>query len=297
MKVLISGSTGFVGEALVAALQARGHDPIRLVRRLGDSGEPEILWNPSEGTLNAEALEGMGGVVNLSGENIASGRWNPEKKRRIRDSRIAATTLLSETIAHLGRKPQVMVSASAIGYYGDRGDELLDEQSKPGEGFLAEVCRHWESATEPAEKAGIRVCHLRIGAVLDPAGGALGAMLKPFKLGLGGVVGRGDQFMSWITRDDLVGAIIHCLETPALSGPVNAMAPHPVTNREFTIALGSALGRPTLLPVPAFGLKLLMGEMGENLMLMSTRAVPRRLEATGYAFKHPDIDTALEALL
>jgi uncharacterized protein (TIGR01777 family) len=297
MRIAISGSTGFVGDALIAKLKEQGHEVIRLVRRPGETVDPEILWNPAEGTLNPEALEGIGGVINLSGENIASGRWTPEKKRRIRDSRVAATTLLSETIARLKQKPQVMVSASAIGYYGDRGDELLDESSAPGTGFLAEVCQHWESAAQPAEKAGIRVCLLRIGAVLDPAGGALGKMLAPFKMGMGGVVGRGDQYMSWITREDLVGAILHCLDTPGLAGPVNAMAPNPVTNREFTAALGKALGRPTLVPVPAFALKMLLGELGENLALVSTRAVPRQLEAAGFTFTHPDIDTALEALL
>lgn len=296
MKVLVSGASGFVGAALEEALQGAGHEMLRLVRPAG-GGESGIPWDPERGQLNPADLSGVDAVVNLSGENIATGRWTDDKKRRILESRVASTRLLSETLAHLERPPRVLVSASAIGFYGDRGDELLDEDSAPGEGFLVDVCKQWEAATKPAQEAGIRVALLRIGAVLDPAGGALGRMLAPFKMGLGGVVGGGRQYMSWITRADLVGAILYCIETESLRGPVNAMSPQPVTNRAFTRALASALHRPAVLPMPAFAVKLAFGEMGENLMLASTRAVPRRLEGAGFVFQHPDIDTALRALL
>ncbi len=256
-----------------------------------------MLWEPAGGAINPAGLEGIEGVVHLSGENIASGRWTTEKKQRLLDSRINTTDLLCRALAQLAQPPRVLVSASAIGYYGDQGDAVLDETAAPGHGFLADICQQWENATAPAAEAGIRVANVRIGAVLDPAGGLLGMMLRPFKLGLGGVIGPGTQYMSWITRDDVVGAFVHCLEMDRLSGPVNGMTPQPVTNREFTKALGAALHRPTLFPMPAFAVKVLFGEMGENLMLASTRAVPRRLEETGYQFRHPDIETALADLL
>jgi uncharacterized protein (TIGR01777 family) len=296
MKVLVSGASGFVGEALLSALRDADHGVLRLVRRERGDGAC-VPWDPARGQLDPALLTGIEAAVNLSGENIATGRWTSEKKRRILESRVASTRVLSETLARLDPLPRVLVSASAIGFYGDRGGELLDEDSAPGTGFLAEVCQQWEAATEPARAAGIRVVLLRIGAVLDPAGGALAKMVFPFKMGLGGVVGDGGQYMSWITRADLVGAILHALNTEALHGPVNAMSPQPVTNREFTRALASALHRPALLPMPAFGVKLAFGEMGENLMLASTRAVPRRLEESGFVFQHPEICAALRALL
>jgi len=297
MRVLVTGSTGLVGNALVDRLKADGYDVVRLVRKRGRHQEPEVLWDPDEGKIARDGLEAMGAVVHLAGENISGERWTDAKKQRIRDSRIVGTALLSSALAGLADPPKVLVSASAIGFYGDRGDELLDETAAPGTGFLAEVCQGWENATEKAEKAGIRVAHLRTGVVLSREGGALGLMKTPFKLGLGGVLGSGRQYMSWITLDDLVGAIVHALRNDKLEGPVNAMAPNTVTNREFTKTLGKVLGRPTILPVPAFGLRLVLGDMADEMLLASVRATPTRLLETGFAFTMPELEPALRALL
>jgi uncharacterized protein (TIGR01777 family) len=261
------------------------------------AGPRAIAWDPAAGRIDAARLEGFDAVVHLAGEPIAEGRWNEAKKRRILESRVAGTRLLCETLARLSSPPRVLVCASAIGWYGDRGDETLTEDSAPGGGFLADVCRQWEAAADPARAKSIRVVHLRSGVVLTPAGGALNKMLTPFRMGVGGVVGSGSQWMSWIGLDDEIGAILHALVTESLSGPVNAVAPRPVTNREFTKTLGGVLGRPTVMPMPAFAARLVFGEVADALLLSSQRVQPARLEATGYRFRHPDLAGALAHLL
>jgi hypothetical protein len=296
MNILVTGSTGLVGSQVVAFLSTGGHRVLRLVRGAARRDD-EIAWNPNAGTIDATKLEGLDGVVHLAGENIASGRWNAARKARIRDSRVNGTRLLSETLAKLERKPRVLVSASAIGFYGDRGDEVLTENSAPGSSFLCDVCRQWEAATQPAKDAGIRVVNLRIGVVLTPRGGALAKMLTPFQLCVGGIVGNGKQFWSWIAIDDVVGAIHHALTHEELSGPVNAVAPDAMTNRDFTKILGKVLRRPTIAPLPAFVVKLLLGEMGQELLLASSRVVPNRLQQTGYQFRCPTLEVALRHVL
>ncbi len=297
MKVLVSGASGLVGSALVPFLTAGGHRVTRLVRSQPRPGVAEIHWDPAAGVQDLRSLEGMDAVVHLAGENIASGRWTAARKARIRDSRVTGTSTLCETLTRLAQPPKVLVSASAIGYYGDRGAEPLWENSAFGTGFLPEVCRVWEEATQPAVHKGIRVVLLRIGIVLSPAGGALAKLLFPFKLGLGGIIGSGKQYMSWIALDDVAGAIHHALVTDTLQGPVNAVAPFPVTNREFTKTLGWVLGRPTVLPLPAFAAHLALGEMADALLLASTRVEPKRLLATQYAFRCPELDGALRHVL
>jgi uncharacterized protein (TIGR01777 family) len=297
MHVLVTGASGLVGSALVPFLTTGGHRVSRLVHSAPRLGQAEILWQPETGSIATLALEGVDAVVHLAGENITTGRWTAEKKANIRASRVQGTRLLCDALAQLVHPPRVLVSASAIGYYGDRGAESLHEASRPGAGFLAEVCQAWEAATAPAAERGIRVVHLRFGMVLSPAGGALAQMLVPFKLGAGGVLGSGRQYMSWMALDDAIGAILHALMTPALQGPVNAVAPQPLTNREFTAVLGRVLGRPTLLPLPALAARLAFGEMADALLLASARVEPRRLIDTGYAFRYPDLESALRHLL
>lgn len=297
MRIAVSGSTGLVGSEVVASLSAAGHEVARLVRRVPAPGEKAVRWNPEKGKIDAAGLEGLDAVIHLAGENIASGRWNAARKAAIRDSRVNGTRLLSEALAGLARPPKTLVCASAIGYYGDRGADLLTEESPPGTGFLSDVCREWEAASEPAARKGIRIVALRIGVVLTPKGGALSRMLPPFRAGLGGVIGGGRQYVSWVALDDLVGIVLHALQSGELRGPVNAVAPVPVTNRELTEALGRVLSRPTLLPVPAFALRLAMGEMADALLLASTRVAPRRLEETGYRFRFPELGGALRHLL
>ncbi len=297
MKILLTGASGLIGSALTAKLTDAEHEVTRLVRSSPNRERREIQWDPSAGRLDAAALEGFDAVVHLAGESIATGRWTAAKKERIRSSRVQGTRLLAETLARLQRPPEILVSASAIGYYGDRGDEELDEGSAPGSGFLAEVCRQWEAAAEPAGEAGIRVVHPRIGLVLSATGGVLAKMLPMFRLGLGGPIGSGRQYVSWITLDDLVGAICHVIATDSLSGPVNAVAPEPATNREFTRALGRALRRPARLPAPAFALRAMLGTMADELLLASTRVIPRRLVDSGFAFDDPDLEPAFRRLL
>src|SRR5215471_11095462 len=247
MRVVVSGSTGLIGCRLLPFLAARGHSVVRLVR--GEARqEGQILWDPSSGTIPSDRMEGSDAVVHLAGENIAARRWTTAQKNRIRDSRVRGTQFLSEALARLVQPPRVLVCASAIGYYGDRGDELLDEDSPAGTGFLAQVCQEWEMATEAASKRGIRVVRLRLGVVLSPAGGALSKMLTPFKMGVGGVIGDGRQYMSWIALDDVVYAIDHLLGAGSVDGPVNGVGPCPATNREFTKALGKVLSRPVVFP-------------------------------------------------
>lgn len=292
-RVIVTGASGLIGASLTASLAAAGHRVDRLVRREPASGSSEIRWDPGAGVLDPVPLEGAGAVVHLAGESVAAGRWTAARKAAIRRSRVEGTRLLAETLARLDRPPGVLVSASATGYYGAAGDEPLTEASAAGAGFLAEVCRAWEAATEPAARAGIRVVTLRIGLVLAARGGALGQMLVPFRLGLGGVVGTGRQWMSWIALGDLIGAILHLLGAGDVAGPVNAVAPGPVTNREFTRTLGRVLGRPTLAPLPAPLVRLLFGEMGQTLLLDGARVLPARLLASGFRFLAPDLETAL----
>ncbi|HYG82213.1 MAG TPA: TIGR01777 family oxidoreductase [Pyrinomonadaceae bacterium] len=296
MKIVVTGASGLVGSRLVPSLEAKGHEVLRLVRN-APAGPREVRWDPSKGTVDAAALEGVDAAVHLAGENLAEGRWTEEKKRRIRESRVKGTKLISETLAGLARKPEVLVSASAVGFYGDRGAEVLTEESAPGDDFLADVCREWERATAAAEGAGIRVVHTRFGVILSGEGGALKKMLFPFRMGVGGKLGSGRQYVSWVAIDDAVGAIEYALENKRLRGPVNVVAPQPVTNYEFTKALGGALSRPTIFPVPVFALRLLFGEMADATLLASQRADPSRLKESGYVFKHPDITGALRHVL
>lgn len=295
MKVLVSGSSGLIGASLVSFLTAGGHRVTPLVRSKA-SADDVVLWNPEHGNIDVRRLEGLDGVVHLAGENIAE-RWTPEKRAKIRNSRVQGTRLLAESLAHLAQPPRVLVSASAIGYYGDRGDEVLCEESTSGSGFLPEVCREWEAATQPAAEKAIRVANLRIGLVLSPAGGALAKMLTPFRIGAGGVIGSGRQYMSWIALDDVIAAIYHALSNEVLRGPVNAVAPNPVTNREFTHTLGRVLSRPTLFPMPAFAARLAFGEMADELLLASQRVAPARLVETGFIFRYPMLEDALRHLL
>ncbi|MCC7262863.1 MAG: TIGR01777 family oxidoreductase [Candidatus Latescibacteria bacterium] len=295
MKVLVSGTGGLIGGGLVRALRALGHE-VWCLRRGSTSGET-IGWDPAAGHLEAAVLEGLDAVVHLAGENIAAGRWTPARKRAILDSRVQGTRLLCERLAGLNRRPSVLVGASAVGYYGDRGAEELDESCPPGTGFLAEVCQAWEGAADPARQAGIRTAHLRFGMVLSGEGGALARMALPFRLGLGGRLGSGRQYLGWISLADAVHAATHLLERPGLDGAFNALSPHPCTNAEFTRALGQVLHRPTLFPVPAWAARLALGEMAEELLLASTRALPRRLLASGFTHTHPELAPTLRLLL
>jgi len=298
MKVLISGSTGLIGSALVTLLTGAEHDVVRLVRSAPKSDGSEVYWDPESDRTDTVGIEGMDAVVHLAGENIGSGRWTRNRQARIFDSRVKGPRLLCESLANLNHPPQVLVSASAIGYYGSRGTEVMNEGSESGAGFLADVCREWEIATEFIGQTEIRVVNLRMGIVLSLAGGPLQKMLPPFKMGAGGTLGNGRQYMSWITLDDAVAAIHHTLMTDSLQGPVNNVAPHPVTNREFTKALGRVLRRPTLFPLPSFGLRLMFGgEMANELFLSSTRVEPVRLLETGYTFQYPELEGALRHVL
>lgn len=296
VRILVSGSTGLIGGRLVPTLEAAGHQVRRLVRSPGITGQ--VYWDPGRDTLDSRGLEGVDAVVHLAGEPLASRRWSPSQRRRILDSRVVGTRLLSSAVSELRSPPKVMVSGSAIGWYGDRGDEQLSEESPPGEGFLAEVCAAWEASATPAAAAGTRVVNLRSGVVLSRSGGALARQLPLFRLGLGGRLGSGRQVTSWISLEDEVGAIVHCLESEALEGPVNATAPAPVTNAELTRALARQLNRPALIPVPRIALYAALGpEMARQVALVSQRVMPTRLLATGYRFRHPDIDSALAAAL
>lgn len=300
MNVVITGATGLVGSALVSFLTSGGHRVTRMGRTAAQAPPPGVtdsVWSPNSGRIDRSVLEGADAVVHLAGENIAAGRWTSAQKARIRDSRVKGTRVLCEAIAGLSNPPRVLVSASAIGWYGNRGDEVLTEESSSGTGFLADVCRDWEAEVEPAEKTGVRVVRLRIGVVLSPRGGALAKMLTPFKLGVGGVIGSGRQHMSWISLDDLVGAIHHALVTESLRGPVNAVSPHPVTQREFTKMLGRVLSRPTVFPMPAGVARVLFGEMAEELLLSSARILPGQLQASGFKFRQPELEGALRHLL
>lgn len=295
LRVAVTGASGLIGAALVARLRAEGHTVSRLVRDPAKAGPGDVVWDPDAGTIDGAALEGIDAAVHLAGENVGT-RWTEEKKRRILDSRVKGTRLLVQTLARLARPPRVLVQASAVGIYGDRGDEALTEDSAPGTGFLAEVGRAWESASALAEEAGIRVVKLRLGVVLSSKGGALEQLLLPFRMGVGGKIGTGRQWMPWISLDDVVGVILRALTDERLRGPVNAVA-GAARNEDFTAALGRALHRPTLIPVPAFGIRALFGEMADEALLAGQRVEPARLHAAGHVFRHPTLDAALDAAL
>ena len=295
MKILIGGSHGLVGTALIKSLETMGHEVFRLVRYAPHS-KTEVEWSPDRYSIALARIEGFDAVVNLAGESIAE-RWTNEKKRRIRESRVKGTKLLGDALANLTVRPQTFICASAIGYYGNRGDEILTESSAPGDDFLAKVCAEWEEATALATEKGIRVVNTRFGVILDTEGGALKKMLPPFRMGVGGKIGSGKQWMSWIALDDVIGGIQFALANDSIKGPVNFVAPNPVTNAEFTKTLGHALSRPTLFPMPGFAVKLLFGEMGEALLLGSERVAPKRLMAEGYEFRFSQLAPALAHIL
>ncbi len=297
MKILVSGSHGLVGKALMHSLTTDSHEVFKLVRRTRAFGAPEIEWHPDRGQIDAGHLEGFDAVVHLAGESIASGRWTDNKKRAIRESRVIGTSLLSETLARLSRPPSMFLSASAIGYYGNRGDELLTEDSAPGNDFLANVCVEWENATKPAQEKGIRTVHTRFGIILDPDGGALSQLLTPFRMGIGGRVGDGKQWMSWIALNDVVNGLKFLITDKTAQGAVNFVSPNPVTNAEFTKTLGRVLSRPTIFPVPAFGARLAFGELADALLLSSQRVDPSVLEDKGFLFSWPTLEPALRHLL
>jgi len=291
-RIVVTGATGLIGSALVPTLTTRGYDVRRVTRSAHIARAGDIKWAPDNGTLDPAALEGSFAVIHLAGEGVAA-RWTPDRRRRIRESRLNGTRLLAETLAKLRSRPQLLISMSAVGYYGDRGDELLTEESSGGGDFLAEVGREWESAASPARDAGIRVVHPRMGIVLSRRGGALGKMLPFFRFGLGGRMGSGRQWMSWIAMTDVVEAMLHVIATPTLSGPVNFVAPNPVRNTEFAKTLGEVLHRPAVMPAPAFALKLIFGEMARGTILASQRVQPQRLVASGFRFPHEHLDDAL----
>lgn len=294
MRLLISGATGFIGAALVPHLVSAGHEVWRLVRRVPERPN-DIRWDPARGSLDPASLEGFDGVVHLSGEGIADERWTPARKQRLWSSRIESTRLLSETLARLDRRPRVLVSMSAVGYYGDRGDEELTEASAEGRGFLTRLARAWEQAAEPAQRGGIRVVHPRMGIVLGAHGGALAKMLTPFQLGIGGPIGNGRAWWSWIALEDVSAGIDFVLQSDRVAGPVNFTAPNPVRNSDFARVLGAALGRPSFMPVPAFVLRALFGEMANEAMMSSARVMPAALLAAGYTFRHAQLESALAA--
>jgi uncharacterized protein len=301
VEVAITGASGLIGSALTRALRDDGHTVLSLIRPASTgqrAGAHAIRWDPVAGTIEADGLEGIDAVVHLAGAGIGDKRWSPARKREIRESRVRGTDLLARTLAGLSRPPAVFVSGSAVGFYGDRGDEVLTEQSEPGADFLAEVVQAWEAAALPAADAGIRTVFLRNGVVLAAVGGMLPRLVTMFRLYVGGRLGSGRQWLSWVSIDDEVGVIRFLFDNADVSGPINVTGPAPITNAEFTKALGAALHRPTVVPVPAFGPRLVLGrEMADELLFVSQRAVPAALTAAGYRFAHPDVATALAALL
>ncbi len=297
MKVLISGGSGLVGTALTESLRSEGNAVSHLVRPGGAASAGDMRWDPASGFINTKAMEAADAVVNLNGASIGGGRWTPERKKILRTSRVDSTRFLVDTLARLERKPRVFVSASAIGYYGNRGDETLDESSASGSDFLAELCRDWEAEAIRAQASGIRTVLTRFGIILSAKGGALTQMLTPFKLGLGGRLGTGKQWMSWVALDDVVGILRSALSNEQASGPVNVVAPNPVQNSEFTRVLASVLHRPAIFPAPAFALRLALGEMADALLLSSQRVRSERSPAAGYAFRYENLEPALHAIL
>tara|TARA_B100001964_G_C14123801_1_gene549553 strand:- start:62 stop:952 length:891 start_codon:yes stop_codon:yes gene_type:complete len=295
LKVAVTGSSGLIGSSLISFLSEKDITFSKILRE--NPKEDEISWKPEDGDWNSAFDEGIDGIVHLAGENIASGKWTKKKKEKIRSSRIEGTKRLCEHILKLPTTPSVLVCASAIGYYGDRGMEFLNEGSSRGSGFLPDVCVGWEEATESVSKAGIRVVNVRFGVVLSKDGGALAKMLTPFKMKMGGKIGRGTQYMSWVAIDDVTGAIYHTLVTDSLKGPVNVTAPNPATNKEFTDTLGKVLNVPTVMPMPAFAAKFAFGEMAKDLLLASTKVAPKRLADSGYEFQYPELENALKHIL
>lgn len=298
MKILVTGASGLIGSELVSTLKAKGHEVYKLSRKAAKNYD-EIQWDAKNGFNESERakLENFDAVIHLAGDSIAEGNWTEEKKRRIRESRVQGTKTLVEALRRTDQPPEIFISASAIGFYGDRNDEVLTEESASGTGFLPEVCAEWENESKKAADFGARVVMPRIGIVLAADGGALKEMLTPFRLGVGGVIGSGEQYMSWIALDDLVRIFHFLLENENLSGVFNAAAPHPVTNQEFTKTLGNVLNRPTILPLPGFAIKLMFGEKGESLLLQGQRVVPQRLEAAGFVFHFPNLENALKHIL
>lgn len=295
MRVVITGASGLVGRALASALVARGDSVVRLVRRASATPTPsdEALWNPVASQIDVARVAGADAIVNLAGESIAAGRWTDARKQSIRDSRVKSTDLIARAAATSSSRPRVFLSASAVGYYGAHDATPLDETAASGSDFLASVCRDWESAARPASDAGVRVVTLRIGLVLSARGGALAKMVPIFRMGMGGVVGSGTQFMSWISLTDLLRVFLFAIDTDAISGPVNVVTPHAVSNREFTTMLGRVLSRPTLIPAPAFAIRTVLGEMGDALLLSGANVFPKRLLDAGFSFTHPYLEGAL----
>ena len=297
MRILLSGSSGLIGTMFRSHLESTDHEVVRLVRSKSRLDGDTVLWDSDSDEVDTSGLENADVVVHLAGKNIASGRWTDKQKQEIRDSRVHGTQLLCEALNSLSNPPKTLVAASAVGYYGDRGDEVLTEESPPGDGFLSDVCQEWETATQAAAESGIRVVNLRFAMVLSGKGGALPKMLPPFLIGLGGIVGDGQQYWSWVAAEDACSAIFHCIQEETLHGPVNCAAPSPVTNHEFTKSLGRVLSRPTIVPLPAFAARLLLGEMADALLLASARVHPEKLTGSGFSFTYTDIESALRSCL
>jgi uncharacterized protein (TIGR01777 family) len=294
MRIIISGASGLVGSALVPSLREAGHDVVRLVRSSSAAAEDAAVWDPARGEIDASLLNHADAVINLNGRSIAQGRWSERVKNELRSSRIDSTTTLANAIGEVDRPPQILINASAVGYYGDRGDEILDETSSIGEGFLAELSRDWEAAALAADSEQTRVVLLRLGIVIAN-GGALGKMLTPFKLGLGGPVGSGKQYWPWIAINDVCGIVGHVLDNDEIRGPVNVVAPHEVNSAEFARTLGGVLSRPAIIPMPAFAARLALGEMAQSLLLASQRVRPKVLESQRYDFASPSLEHGIRA--
>ena len=294
MKVLITGSSGLIGSALAKSLNSNGHDVIRLLRHSFANDSP--VWGPENGVMDLADVGEINAVVHLAGENIADGRWSGSKKNRILNSRVRGTKLLAEYFADSDQKPQVIISASAVGFYGDRGTEIVDEESNAGKSFLANVCVQWEDALNAAVETGIRVAKVRFGTVLSINGGALKKMLLPFKIGAGGVIGSGEQYMSWVSIDDAVEMIQFAITNDLIQGPINFVTPNAISNRKFTRTFGQVLHRPTIFPLPAFAIRIALGEMADELLLNSTRVFPKKLVESGYKFLQPELNQALDHL-
>jgi uncharacterized protein (TIGR01777 family) len=298
LRILVSGASGFIGQRIVAALAKQRHEVLRLTRAAAVADDARLIhWDPAKGEIDARALEGLDAVIHLAGENLSAKRWSPAFKAQILDSRVQATQLLLQALAQASSKPKAFIAAAAIGYYGDRGAEELSEGSSGGSDFLAQVCQAWEAETIKAGALGCRVVQLRIGMVLGTQGGALAKMLRPFKMGVGGKIGSGAQFYSWISIDDLVKAFLFVLEDPACSGVYNAVSPHPVTNAQFTNSLARAVSRPAFLPMPAFAARLAFGEMADALLLSGQKVTPARLKTAGFKWEHPFIGEALNKII